>query len=116
MKKVFLGIAILGVVLFFGYQYFSKSSKKIYKSPDGKYTLEISTGKSGNTPGDGGGSTALAQVVLKDADGTVIGESSNNPDCAIFLDSVEVIWDIENDLVFYGKAKSINLKTGKVEC
>lgn len=116
MKKVILGIAILGVFLFLGYQYFGKSSKKIYKSPDGKYTLEVSSGKSGNMPGDGGGSTAVAEIVLKSADGNIIGESKNNPDCAIFLDSVEVIWDIENDLVFYGKAKSIHLKTGKVEC
>ncbi|MEW7280362.1 hypothetical protein ABW636_17360 [Aquimarina sp. 2201CG1-2-11] len=35
---------------------------------------------------------------------------------AIYNDSIEVIWDLKNTQVWYGRGKTINTKTGKVDC
>ncbi|MDB2463171.1 hypothetical protein N9W61_03625, partial [Algibacter sp.] len=95
---------------------FKKSLEiKTYTSPDGNYTLTLRLGLSiflPTMPGDGGNPEVI--VILKDAHGNLIGTS--NSECAIFKDSITVEWDMENEQVWYGKAKTINLKTGKVEC
>jgi hypothetical protein len=65
-------------------------------------------------PGDGG--NPVVEVILTDTYGNIIGTSNSNSDCAIFKDSISVEWDLKNEQVWYGKAKTINIKTGKVEC
>ena len=88
-----------------------------YKSPDGNYELIIKNDRSiffTTMPGDGG--NPAVEVILKDANGYIIGTSNSNSNCAIFKDSIIVSWDLKNEQVWYGKAKTIHLKTGKVEC
>ena len=65
-------------------------------------------------PGDGGKSRPVV-AILKNANGKTIGKSSDNPDCGILWFSVFVEWDMENNQVWFARAKTINLKTGKVE-
>ncbi len=88
-----------------------------YKSPDGHYELIIKYDRSiffSTMPGDGG--NPEVEVILKNANGTIIGTSHSNNNCGIFNDSIEVVWDIENQQVWYGRSKTIHLKTGIVEC
>lgn len=117
-KKIFILIAglVIVAVLLYSWKY-ANTSKDIYKSPDGLYIIEVSAVKRAFTmPGDGGTANTPALIVLKNRKGKIIAKSSDNPDCGIFLDSVTINWDLENNLVWYGKAKTINVKTGKVSC
>ncbi|WP_299260238.1 hypothetical protein [uncultured Aquimarina sp.] len=121
MKKL---VYILLIILLIGIIAGVKLNNKIthiatYQSPDGNYELIIKNDRSiffSTTPGDGGMGSMPVEVILKNADGKTIGKSSDNSDCSIFNDSVEIVWDLENDQVWYGKSKTIHLKTGKVEC
>lgn len=120
MKKAIFVTAfimiLVGVIT--GTHLFNKSMEIAnYQSPDGRYELIIKNDRSiffTTMPGDG--DNPVVEVILKDADGSVIGTSNSNSDCAIFKDSITVEWDLENEQVWYGKAKTIHLKTGKVEC
>ncbi|WP_147239346.1 hypothetical protein [Tenacibaculum sp. E3R01] len=91
---------------------------KSYKSPDGKFELIIKRSDldflTSTMPGDS--SSFYVEIVLKDPHGRGIGSTRNNNNCAIFKDSIEVHWDMENNEVRYGRGKTINLKTGKVSC
>lgn len=117
MKKILLAIFIIGLVLFVAYFFLWNKPKKTYQSPDRNFTLEIWVAKKGfSFPGNSGSGNSEVYAVLKNKDGNTIGNSESNNECAIFLDSVEVRWDLKNKLVYYGRAKSIHLKTGKVEC
>lgn len=109
-------VLLIGVTT--GVHLFNKSMEiRTYQSPDGNYELTIKLGFSiffPTMPGDGGNPEVV--VILKDANGAIIGTSNSNSDCAIFKDSISVEWDLGNEQVWYGRAKTINLKTGKVEC
>lgn len=122
MKKIIYiivcTILLIGVVT--GVNLFNKSMEiASYQSPDGNYELILKNGRgifSSTMPGDGGRGSMPLDVILKDANGNIIGKSSSSGDCAILYDSIEVTWDLENEQVWYGRAKTINVKTGKVEC
>ncbi len=109
---VTLSTVVLGICF-----YNSMTFLKSYKSPDGKFELIIKRNDlhffTSTMPGDG--SSYYVEIVLKDAQGRVIGSTSNN-NCAIFKDSIDVHWDMKNNEVRYGRGKTINLKTGKVLC
>ena len=99
-------------------QYRALKEVRTYYSPDGKYQLVITKEPnifSSTMPGDGGTSSEVT-VVLKDAKGTIIGKSSDNENCSVLLFSIDVSWDLENIEVSYAKARTINLKTGEVQC
>ncbi len=89
-----------------------------YQSPNSKYELVVRmltpNPFSMTMPGDGGNPTI--EVILKNANGKVIGKTRSNSDCSIFKDSLYVRWDIENNQVWYAKGRTIHLQTGKVEC
>ncbi|RBW62935.1 hypothetical protein DS884_01065 [Tenacibaculum sp. E3R01] len=110
---VILSIVVLGIC-FYNSMIFLKS----YKSPDGKFELIIKRSDldflTSTMPGDS--SSFYVEIVLKDPHGRGIGSTRNNNNCAIFKDSIEVHWDMENNEVRYGRGKTINLKTGKVSC
>lgn len=122
MKKTIYIIVILVILVGVaeGVHWFNKSKEiATYKSPDGNYVLIIQNGRgvfSSTMPGDGGRGSMPVNVILKDANGNIIGKSKSNSDCLIFYDSIYVTWDLENEQVWFGKAKTINLKTGKAEC
>ncbi len=89
-----------------------------HKSPDGKYEIVIKSNRSffeSTMPGDGGKSTPV-NVILKDVNGKIIGESSHNSNCNTLWFSIYIEWDLKNNQVWYAKSKTINLITGKVEC
>ena len=118
-KRIYITLftaLLIGVAI--GVNLFNKNMELAsYQSPDGQYELIIKNDRSiffTTMPGDGG--NPVVEVILKDANGIVIGTSNSNSDCAIFKDSITVEWDFENEQVWYGKAKTIHLKTGKVEC
>ncbi|MBW1294165.1 hypothetical protein [Aquimarina litoralis] len=123
MKKnkriLFFLILIVLIISWLLYNEFRASKEfRTYYSPDGKYQLTIE--QEGNffsptMPGDGGTSSEVI-AVLKDAKGNIIGKSSDNKNCSVLLFSIDVTWDLENMEVSYAKAKTINLKTGEVEC
>lgn len=117
MKKWLIIVVILGIGILFYFLFFNNAAKEIHKSPGGEYTVEVVALEKGfSMPGNSGKSNTPALVILKDKDGNVIAESSSNPDCTIFMGSVQIHWDLDNDLVWYGKAKMINVKTGEVSC
>lgn len=123
MKKRMITIFfLLAIILLTGislYVYFIDNKKIKYISPDGSYMLIVKKEMRMFTPkmpGDGGSGNRPVRVILKDRKGKVIGKSDSNPDCGIFESSLEIEWDLENDLVWYGKGKSIHVKTGKVGC
>ncbi|WP_338360064.1 hypothetical protein [Yeosuana marina] len=113
-------LIILLIGLTIGFYLFNKSMEiATYQSPDGNYELILVNGQSIFTmtmPGDGGRGSMPIDVILKDAKGNIIAKSRGGDVCSIFYDSINVIWDLENQQVWYGKARSINLKTGKVNC
>jgi len=119
MKKTIYIVFTLIFLIGFINLYNARKELATYQSPDGNYVLTIKSKRnliSSTMPGDGGIGSMPVEVILKDTDGTIIGKSSDNMDCSIFRDSIEVSWDLENEQVWYGKAKTIHLKTGKVEC
>lgn len=90
-----------------------------HTSPDGSYEVIIKRDRGFFTPtmpGDGGPDSLPVVVILKNSSGKIIGKSSDNPQCGIFYGSVEISWDMENEWMWYGKTRTIHLKTGKVEC
>ena len=120
MKKTIYILLIIGTCIALSL-YFCNSQKELatYRSPDGKYELIIKNRRSffeTTMPGAGGAGSLPVEVILKNSNGKVIGKSSVNSDCGLFYDSVVVLWDIEEGYVSYGRAKTINLKTGEVEC
>ncbi|MCL5245150.1 hypothetical protein M4I21_04975 [Cellulophaga sp. 20_2_10] len=120
MKKTIYILLIIGTCIGLS-QYFYNSEKQLatYQSPDGKYELIIKNGRGffeTTMPGDGGVGSLPVEVILKNSNGKVIGKSSDNSDCGLFYDSIEVLWYIEEGYVSYGRSRTINLKTGQVEC
>lgn len=108
---------ILAGVIAGNYFYNSLLYIETYHSPDGNYELIVKREGLGlftsTMPGDGGAGSSSVVVILKSADGKVIGTSNNIPNGNTIMDSISVEWDIENDWVWYGRGKAINLKTGK---
>lgn len=116
--KLILGISILiTAICYYGYQ--NALILDTHKSPDGKYKAIIKRDRGFFTPtmpGDGGFDSLPVVVILKDSSGKTIGTSDHNPKCGIFYGSIEIEWDLEKEWLWYGKAKTIHLKIGKVEC
>ena len=119
MKKVvyivFTLLLITGIAIHF---FNEKNVLETHKSPDGKYEIVVKSNRSffeTTMPGDGGKSTPVV-VILKNANGKIIGKSSDNRGCGTLWFSIYIEWDIENNQVWYAKARTINLKTGKVAC
>ncbi len=110
-------VIILVAVLAGLYAYDKSRVLETHQSPDGNYVLIVK--RSGSLfsftmPGDGGKSMPV-DVVLKDAEGNIVGNSSDT-DCGTLWFSIDIFWDVENNEVWYAKAKTINVKTGKVSC
>lgn len=108
-------IALTGVIAG-KYLYNSHMYLESYQSPDGNYELIIKRDQFftiSTMPGDGGAGSRSVEVVLKSAAGKVIGTSNSIPNGSTIMDSIEVSWDLENNVVWYGRGKNINLKTAK---
>ena len=122
MKKIIYRVllVLLFVAVVVGVKFYNAIMiMETYKSPDGQYELVIKREHFiplTTMPGDGGYDSASVEVILKNANGDIIGKSSTNSDCGVFKFSIYVDWDIENNQVWYARAKTINLTTGKVEC
>jgi len=118
MKKRIYIVVVLLITVFAGKYFYKKSMiLETYQSPDGKYKLIIESDRSiffSTMPGNGGRGSHLVKVILKNANGKVIGTS--NERCSVFLDSVYVDWDYENNWVRYSKGRAIDLKTGEADC
>jgi len=117
-KKIFLSIILFGII---STVCLYKASLKIatYQSPNKNYELIVQR-RLINTflmtmPGNGGSSSPV-EVVLINAKGKVIGRSTSNSRCGVLKYDIEIKWDVKNHEVSYSKARTINLKTGKVEC
>jgi len=89
-----------------------------YQSPDGQYTLIIkSKFRLFAMPGGGGSSSAPALIILEDKEGNQISSSDDADEgCGVDVGSIWVEWDLEDDMIYYAKARRINVKTGKIEC
>lgn len=122
MKQKYILITIVIIligVLVFEYMNNTNSTLATYQSPDGNYQLIVIMDRNNFTvtmPGNGGVGSLPVKVVLKDAKGKIIGSSNTNTNCGAFKGSIEIDWDLKNNEVWYARGKSINLKTGKVEC
>lgn len=120
MKNVVYSIVFIAVIaVISSYLYDSIMHLKTFQSPNGEFELVIKRKESlftAKMPGDGGIDSICVEVILKDAKGNVIGTSDSNPNCEIFMGSIDVEWEIENNTVWYGRGKAINLKTGKTDC
>ena len=62
-------------------------------------------------PGDGGLYNRTAVIVLKNKWGWTIGKSTG--DCKVLYGDVEIEWDYAGNQVWFAKARTINLSTGK---
>ncbi len=116
MKKIILIIVLvlsIGVLFF----YFITTPKvKKYRSPDGNYTLIVTTKRDvfGMTmPGGGGYGSSNAVVILLDRYNKEIANSNSNSDFDATIDNITVEWDMESNEVIYAIARSIDLKTGE---
>ena len=118
LKYIFITLVVLLMAVLAGiYGYKSGKVLETHQSPDGNYELIVKSAGglfSSTMPGDGGKSRPV-EVVLKDAEGNIIGKSSG-ADCDTLWFSIDVSWDLENNQVQYAKAKTIHLKTGEVGC
>ncbi len=120
-KSIYIGLFTITLIGFIAAKYLYDSQVYLakYQSPDGNYELIIKSDRSifaSTMPGNGGLGSCPVKVILKGANGKVIGNSNSNKDCGTIMDSIDVRWDLENDEVWYSKARTIDLKTGKVEC
>lgn len=89
-----------------------------YESPDRQYILIVkSEFRFFAMPGGGGSSSAPALIILKDKDGNQISTSDDaKEECGVDVGSIWVEWDLENDMVYYAKARGVNVKTGEIGC
>lgn len=90
-----------------------------YDSPDGNYTLVVKKEfRLFTMPGDGGLASSPAVIILQDKWGFEIGEPiTMDHQCGgTFLGDVSVKWDMNDNVVYYSKARGINLKTGDAGC
>ncbi len=118
-KKIYTSLILIFLIALGVHFYNSQKELATYHSPDNNYELVIKREKSFlsiTMPGDGGAGNMPVEVILKDVNGKIIGKSSDNSNCAIYNDSIEIIWDLKNTQVWYGRGKTINTKTGKVDC
>jgi hypothetical protein len=84
-------------------------------SPDNQYRIDVYTQKRFfSMPGGGGIGSRIAIVELKNKWGFTIGKSSDG--CSVLYDDIEIEWDYSSNEVWYARAKTINLKTGKSGC
>ncbi|WP_378174079.1 hypothetical protein [Aquimarina sp. SS2-1] len=117
-KAIYIILAIIlpaGIGIYF---YDASKVLETHKSPDGDYVIIVKRENSFFTttmPGDGGTNIPV-EVILKNTNGKVIGTSSSNKNCGVLWFSIEINWDLENHEVWYGRGKTINLKTGEVSC
>ena len=117
-KTVFIVLALILIIGIPMCVFDQQHVLETHKSPDGKYEIVIKSNRSffeSTMPGDGGKSTPV-NVILKDVNGKIIGESSNNSNCNTLWFSIYIEWDVKNNQVWYAKSKTINLITVKVEC
>ena len=119
IKAVYIILTILLVLVLIGRFFYNKAMiLETHKSPDGNYELVIKSNRipfSSTMPGDGGLGSTPIEVVLKDKNGKIIGTSNSIRQGEVFYDSLNIEWDFENNEVWYAKARTINLTTGKVE-
>lgn len=84
-------------------------------SPCKQYNLQVyTTMPFFAMPGGGGFSGRSARVILRNKWGKKIGQS--NQECSLPYYSVDIEWDEAHQLVWYGRTKSIDLKTGECRC
>jgi hypothetical protein len=117
-KKLIFTAFILILISSLSYVWYTRGffPVQVYESPNKLYKLEIYAKKRLFTlPGDGGSSSSSALVILKNESGTEIGNNKGSQYYQLPISSIEVRWDLENDLVWYGKSKTINVKTGKAD-
>lgn len=81
-------------------------------SPDNQYSIDVYTQKRFFAmPGDGGISSRMAIVKLKNKWGFTIGKSSD--ECSVLYGDIEIEWAYSSNEVWFAKARTINLKTGE---
>lgn len=84
-------------------------------SPDKQYRVDVYTERNFiSMPGQGGLYSRIAVVVLKNKWGQTIGKSSG--ECNVLYDSIEIEWDYHSNQVWFAKAHTIHLITGKCDC
>jgi hypothetical protein len=107
LLSIFISIVIILYLIFFKPEFKFKEY-----SPDKQYSVEVYTKKKGfSMPGDGGVSSRIAVVVLKNKLGWTIGKSSD--ECSVMYGDIEIEWNYSSDVVCFAKARTINLKTGE---
>ena len=116
-KKAIFIILTLAIGLL--YLYDSYMYLETHRSPDGNYKIVIKRAESiftSKMPGNGGSGGVSVEVILKTSGGKIISRSSYNNQCRVFDSSIEIRWDLENNKVWYGRGKVIDLQSGKVQC
>jgi hypothetical protein len=85
-------------------------------SPDGAYSLDVYAERSlFAMPGHGGGCSysRSAKVVLKNSWGLKIGETNEN--CTVACADVEIVWDLDEKMVWFTRGARFNLETGRCD-
>lgn len=115
--KFFLVAVLLFGIGGFIYQHtidpFFSTPKFSSVSPSGKFKADVYAESSAiSMPGQGGAGGKSAEIILRNKDGKKIG---SNDGCEVIMDDVKIEWEEKNNLIFFAKAKSINLTDGKCE-
>lgn len=106
-----------GVLLLFGYFLFFPNPDVSYSSPNGNYHLDCYTNISLIAmPGGGGVDSRVVLVILRDKYGREIGRCEKDNPCAILFGSLEIEWEIEKNIVWFSRGRTLNLITGKLGC
>ena len=110
-KTLFL--LFIGATLY--YAFLTATHMHSETSPCGNYSISVYIKPTFFAmPGGGGSGSQLTQVVLKNSWGWTIGVSTE--ECAIFYNEIEISWDYDNNEVYFGKARAIDLNTGQCDC
>ena len=111
VNSVFLTVFIV-LALFVYVQLFIGQHMYTEYSPDRKYRIEVYIQPTlFAMPGGGGMGSKTATIILKNSWGWPIGKS--NGECEIMYYDVEITWDYPNNQVWFGKARSLDLTTGR---
>lgn len=117
VKKYIIIILFITVVLSLGCFFLFPTPDVSYSSPKGNYHLDCYTSMSLIAmPGGGGRDSRVVLVILRDKYGREIGRCEKDHPCAILFGSLEIEWEIEKNIVWFSRGRTMNLVTGKLGC
>lgn len=111
-QRLLITVVVLSIIMSLTYYtLFAPQYLRTYHSPDGQYRLDVyARQKWFSMPGDG--STKCAKLKLYKGFWQVWNDC---PRCPAFTNDMYIEWDMENKRVWFARARTIDLETGRCE-